>query len=52
MAPGKQADLVVIKGDPAKNIADIQNVTLVFKDGVGYDSNKMIDSVHGMVGLH
>jgi imidazolonepropionase-like amidohydrolase len=50
--PGKQADLVVIKGDPAKNIADVQNVTLVFKDGVGYDSAKMIDSVRGMVGLH
>jgi imidazolonepropionase-like amidohydrolase len=52
IAPGKLADLAVIKGDPAKNIADIQNVTLVFKDGIGYDSAKMIDSVRGMVGLH
>ncbi|HLY61794.1 MAG TPA: amidohydrolase family protein [Terriglobia bacterium] len=52
IAPGKQADLVVIKGDPNKSIADIQNVTLVFKDGIGYDSAKMIDSVRGAVGLH
>lgn len=52
IAPGKQADLVVIKGDPNKNIADIQNVSLVFKDGIGFDSAKMIDSVRGAVGLH
>lgn len=48
---GKQADLVVIKGDPSKNIHDIENVETVFKDGKGYDSQKLIDSVRGMVGL-
>src|SRR5690242_4526717 len=52
IAPGKQADLVVIKGDPSKNIADIEKVETVFKDGVGYDSAKLIDSVRGLVGLH
>jgi imidazolonepropionase-like amidohydrolase len=51
LAPGKQADLVVIKGDPSKNIADIEKVETVFKDGVGYDSAKLIDSVRGLVGL-
>jgi imidazolonepropionase-like amidohydrolase len=50
IAPGKQADLVVIKGDPSKNIEDIENVETVFKDGVGYDSAKLIDSVRGSVG--
>ena len=50
IAPGKQADLVVIKGDPSKNIADIENVEIVFKDGIGYDSPKLIESVRGMVG--
>ena len=50
IAPGKQADLAVIKGDPSKNIADIENVEIVFKDGVGYDSAKLIDSVRGVVG--
>jgi imidazolonepropionase-like amidohydrolase len=50
IAPGKQADLVVIKGDPSKNIDDIENVDIVFKDGVGYDSDKLIQSVRGIVG--
>ena len=50
IAAGKQADLVVIKGDPSKNIEDIENVETVFKDGVGYDSAKLIDSVRGVVG--
>ena len=50
IAPGKQADLVVIKGDPSKKIEDIENVETVFKDGVGYDSGKLIESVRGMVG--
>lgn len=51
IAPGKQADLVVIKGDPSKNIDDIENVETVFKDGVGYDSQKLIESVRGQVGI-
>jgi imidazolonepropionase-like amidohydrolase len=50
IAPGKQADLVVIKGDPSKKIEDIENVETVFKDGVGYDSGKLIESVRGVVG--
>jgi hypothetical protein len=48
---GKQADLVVIKGDPSKRIEDIENVETVFKDGVGYDSAKLIESVRGLVGI-
>jgi len=51
LAPGKQADLVLIKGDPSKNIADIENVETVFKSGVGYDSKKLVDSVRGQVGI-
>ncbi len=50
IAVGKQADLVVIKGDPSKKIEDIENVETVFKDGIGYDSAKLIESVRGMVG--
>lgn len=50
IAPGKQADLVVIKGDPSKKIDDIENVETVFKDGIGYDSAKLIESVRGVVG--
>jgi imidazolonepropionase-like amidohydrolase len=51
IAPGKQADLVVVHGDPSKNIADIEKVETVFKDGVGYDSAKLLDSVRSLVGL-
>ena len=48
---GKQADLVVVNGNPAVNIADIRNVETVFKQGVGFDPAKLIDSVKGRVGL-
>lgn len=51
IAVGKQADLVLIKGDPSKKIDDIENVETVFKDGVGYDSQKLIESVKGQVGI-
>jgi hypothetical protein len=51
LAPGKQADLVLIKGDPSKSINDIEKVETVFKAGVGYDSEKLIDSVRGQVGI-
>ena len=50
IAAGKQADLVVIKGDPSKKIEDIENVEIVFKDGIGYDSSKLIESARGRVG--
>jgi len=48
---GKLADLVVLRGDLESDAAIIRNVTVVFKDGVGYDSEKLIDSVKGMVGI-
>ena len=47
---GKAADLVVIAGDPVKNIEDIENVQIVFKDGVGFDPTKLSQSVQGLVG--
>ncbi|MGB8099199.1 MAG: amidohydrolase family protein, partial [Terracidiphilus sp.] len=52
LAPGKQADIVLIKGDPSKNIADIENVETVFKNGIGFDSQKLIESVQHQVGIH
>ncbi|MGH9906932.1 MAG: hypothetical protein ACRD8U_15285 [Pyrinomonadaceae bacterium] len=44
-------DIVIIRGNPAASIKDIRNVTIVFKDGVGYDSAKLIDSVQGQAGI-
>ncbi len=49
---GKSADLVVIKGDPVARPVEIRNVTIVFKQGVGFDSPKLIESIKGQVGLH
>jgi len=51
IAIGKQADLMIVKGNPAARIGDIENVEIVFKDGVGYDSEKLIQSVQGLVGI-
>jgi len=51
VAPGKIADLVVIRGDPAATPADIRKVVTVFKDGVGYDSAKLFAAVKGLVGM-
>ena len=50
IAAGKNADLLIVKGDPATRIADIENVQLVFKDGVGYDPQKLLDSAKGHYG--
>jgi imidazolonepropionase-like amidohydrolase len=52
IAAGKQADLVVVRGNPATRIGDVQHVEIVFKGGVGYDSAKIFESVKGRVGLH
>ncbi|HEX3950548.1 MAG TPA: amidohydrolase family protein [Steroidobacteraceae bacterium] len=51
IAAGKAADLVVLAGNPAQNIEDVENVQLVFKDGVGFDPVKLTQSVQGLVGL-
>jgi imidazolonepropionase-like amidohydrolase len=48
---GKAADLVLVKGNPAQNIKDIENVAVVFKDGVGYDPAKLVKAANGTVGL-
>ena len=52
VATGKKADLIVIDGDPSKNISDIRKVVWVFKDGVGFNSKRMIESVKGKVGYY
>jgi len=50
IAPGKQADLVVIRGNPSVKMTDMEDVELVFRRGVGYDSAKLVTSVKGLVG--
>jgi imidazolonepropionase-like amidohydrolase len=51
LAVGKQADIMIVKGDPSSKIEDIENVEVVFKDGVGWDTKKIVDSVKGQVGI-
>ncbi|HEY4303134.1 MAG TPA: amidohydrolase family protein [Gemmatimonadaceae bacterium] len=51
IAAGKQADLVVVDGDPSATISDVRKVSMVFKKGLGYDPQKLINSVKGRVGL-
>ncbi len=52
IAPGKQADLVLIDGDPSRQARDVEKVEIVFKEGVGYDPKKLIDAVRGKAGLY
>jgi imidazolonepropionase-like amidohydrolase len=42
---GKKADLVLIGGDPETNIAAVRNTEIVFKNGVGFDSKKLFESL-------
>jgi enamidase len=51
VAIGKQADLVVLDGDPSSAIANVRKVDIVFKQGIGFDPAKLIASVSGKVGL-
>jgi imidazolonepropionase-like amidohydrolase len=51
ITPGRAADLVVLAGNPAVSIDDVEKVETVFKDGVGYDPTKLTESVQGLVGI-
>jgi imidazolonepropionase-like amidohydrolase len=50
IAVGKNADIVVVRGDPGTHIEDVEKVEIVFKDGIGYDSQKLLESVRGRYG--
>jgi imidazolonepropionase-like amidohydrolase len=49
---GKNADLVLVRGNPSQQISDIENVVTVFKDGIGYDPDKLLQSVRGRFGQY
>jgi imidazolonepropionase-like amidohydrolase len=49
---GKRANLVLLDGDLAKDGAVIRKAVTVFKDGVGYDSAKLIAATKGRVGIN
>lgn len=49
---GKDADLVVLKGDPGQRVTEFEAVETVFKDGVGYGSAELLGSVRGRYGQY
>jgi imidazolonepropionase-like amidohydrolase len=49
---GKHADLIIVDGDPSQNISDIRKISLVFKNGIGYNSKRLFESVKGKVGFY
>ena len=49
LSVGKQADMLVVRGNPAVNVRDIRRTELVFKDGVGYDSAAILKTIVGQI---
>jgi len=49
IAAGNRADLAIVRGDPSVHIADVRNVEIVFKDGVGYDSAALVAATAGSI---
>lgn len=42
IAPGRLADLVVLRGNPLANIRDLRNVKIVVKDGEAYTEDELL----------
>jgi hypothetical protein len=45
VAAGKLADMILVDGDPTKNISDIRRVVLTVKDGAVYDPAKLYETM-------
>lgn len=45
IAPGKQADFLLVDGNPGERISDIRRCRLVMKNGVLYDSSKVYQAI-------
>ncbi len=41
IAPGKLADMILVEGDPSRNMGDIRRVRLVVKDGALFDPDAL-----------
>jgi enamidase len=52
LAVGKRADVVVIDGDPMKDVTAVEHMPLVFKNGVGYDTAAIFKSMQGAIGMN
>lgn len=52
IAAGKIADLLIVRGSPARNIEDIRQVAYVFKEGQAFDAAKLRAAAKGQLGQH
>lgn len=52
LAAGKDADFILINGDLTEDVRNIRKIELVFKHGIGYDSEKLFQSVDNKVGTY
>lgn len=48
---GKRADFVILNGNLENDATTIKNVEIVFKEGVGYNSKKIIEGITGKFGM-
>jgi imidazolonepropionase-like amidohydrolase len=49
---GKRADIAVVVGDPTRHDTAVEHMPLVFKSGIGYRADAIIESLKGQVGLY
>jgi hypothetical protein len=52
IAPGKRADLMVVRGNPLRTPSGIYDVVTVFRDGIGYDARLLREAAGGKVGVN
>ena len=50
LAEGKQADLILVDGKPDEDLRHLSRIDLVFRNGIAYDSKKIVESLKGKVG--
>ncbi len=47
---GKEADIIIINGDPLTDIKDTRNIEFIIKEGVLYDPKVLLNSAEGKIG--
>ena len=50
IAVGKEADLQVVRGAPDQDIRDVDNLEIVFANGIAYQPEALLSSLKGQVG--
>jgi imidazolonepropionase-like amidohydrolase len=45
ITPGKLADVILVEGDPTKDVSAVRNISLVMKEGVAYYPSEMYEAM-------